>query len=84
MARKGVTPESLGTERIQQVGTSLTLRLFGHQAISIGYQLAHRDARYDSGLPNRKQLIEMVTLTYTLLGHPHFRAVEWREEKETD
>jgi hypothetical protein len=67
-----------GTESIQQANASLTLRLFGHQAISLGYLLGRRDARYESGaLPDRKQRVDTVMLTYTLLGQPHFRAVGW-------
>jgi hypothetical protein len=67
-----------GEEKIQQANTSLTLRLFGHQAISLGYIIARRDAQYEGNLPSRNQRIDTVMLTYTLLGQPHFQAVDWR------
>ncbi len=66
-----------GTETIQQVNTSIALRLYGHHAIALGFLLAHRDARYDT-LASRRQLIQTVTLTYNWLGHPHFGAIDWR------
>lgn len=67
-----------GHESIQQGNAGFTLRLFGHQAVSVTYQIANRYADYQAGIPDRHQRIETVFFTYTLLGHPHFRAVEWR------
>jgi hypothetical protein len=67
-----------GHENIQQGNAAFTLRLFGHQAISVGYQIAHRVAEYDGSIPDRKQRVETLFFTYTLLGHPHIRAVDWR------
>jgi hypothetical protein len=71
-----------GTEQIQQAQTSFTLRLFDHQAISLGYLVSRRSARYEGRISDRHQLTETVTLAYTLLGHPHFRSVDWRAGAE--
>lgn len=69
-----------GEERIQCFGTSLAVRIFGHHAVSIGYLLASRNARYSSALPGRDQLVRTFTFTYNLLGRTNFGAVEWRDD----
>ncbi len=67
-----------GRERIQNVGSSLTARIFGRQALSVGYTFARRSARYDAGtIPSRDQLVRTVYVTYTLLGRPDLGAVAW-------
>jgi hypothetical protein len=70
-----------GEERVQHVSTSLAVRIFGHHALSIGYLMANRNARYSSGLPDRDQLVRTVTLTYNFLGQSNFGAVEWRDDE---
>jgi hypothetical protein len=67
-----------GSESTQEVETSFAIRIAGRHALSVGYLLAHRDARYLGDIPNLRQLIQTVTLTYNLLGSSHFGAVEWR------
>ncbi|MCB4791916.1 MAG: DUF3943 domain-containing protein [Elusimicrobia bacterium] len=68
-----------GEERIQYLSTSLAVRVFGRHALSIGYLLASRNARYSSSLPGRDQLVRTITLTYNFLSHTDFGAVEWRD-----
>lgn len=67
-----------GTESIQHANASLSVRLWDHQAITLGYQVAARSARFESAtLPDRTQRTETGYVTYTLLGQPHFGAVEF-------
>lgn len=69
-----------GEEHIQYAGASLAVRIVGRHAVSIGYMLANRSARYAGGLADREQLVRTVTLTYNLLGQNNFGAVEWRDD----
>lgn len=66
-----------GKERVQHLTSSLAVRTFGHQAISVGYLLARRSAQYSRGPQDRDQLIRTVTLTYNVLGRAYFGAVKW-------
>jgi len=73
-----------GVERIQYVSSSLAVRIYGHHAVSIGYLLSNRSARYSVDLPDRNQFVRTVTFTYNLLGQPNFGAVEWRDDAPDD
>jgi len=70
-----------GEERVLHIGTSLSVRIFGQHALSLGYLMASRNARYSEGLPNRDQLVRTITLTYNFLGRSDFGAVEWRDDE---
>jgi hypothetical protein len=66
-----------GQEIIARGNVGCTIRLYGPHAIGIQYLISTRDTS-SSSVPERHQSIQTVSLTYTLLSHPHFGAVEWR------
>ena len=69
--------DKTGHELINRVGASLTVRIYGRHALSIGYLLSTRDSRVPGG-GDRHQSVQTVTLSYNFLGHTRFGAVEWR------
>jgi Domain of unknown function (DUF3943) len=69
--------ERYGHELINRLNASLTVRIYGPHALSIGYVLSTRDARVPDG-GDRHQSVQTVTLSYNFLGHTRFGAVEWR------
>jgi Domain of unknown function (DUF3943) len=69
--------EKFGHELINRANASLTVRIYGPHALSVGYLLSTRDGRFPGG-DDRHQLVQTVTLAYNFLGHTRFGAVEWR------
>jgi hypothetical protein len=69
--------DKTGYELINRVNASLTVRIYGPHALSVGYLLSTRDARIPGG-GDRHQSVQTVTLSYNFLGHTRFGAVEWR------
>lgn len=69
--------EPRGTENIARGEFSLTLRLFGHQAISVQYLVSRRDADYPHQ-PGKHQTVQAVGLAFTVLSDAGFGAVDWR------
>jgi hypothetical protein len=69
--------EKFGHELINRANVSLTVRIYGPHALSLGYLVSTRDARVPGG-GERHQLVQTVTLSYNFLGHTRFGAGEWR------
>jgi Domain of unknown function (DUF3943) len=76
---KGASPNAdlFGHELIQRANVGLTVRVYGPHALSLSYVVSSRDARV-TGVGDRHQSVETVTLSYNFLGHTRFGAVEWR------
>ena len=80
-----VIGEGRGTDSNDPVGRDfvtrgvlgLTVRVFGPHALSLQYVVSTRDARF-SGLPDRDQSVQTISLAYNFLGQRRFGAVEWR------
>jgi len=75
----GASPNAdlFGHEQINRANVGLTVRVYGPHALSLNYAVSTRDAR-DTGLGDRHQSVETLTLAYNFLGHTRFGAVEWR------
>jgi hypothetical protein len=69
--------ERFGHELINRANVGLTVRVWGPNALSINYVVSTRSAHI-SGVGDRHQSVETVTLSYNWLGHTRFGAVEWR------
>jgi hypothetical protein len=65
------------SEDVTRVDAGATLRIFGHQTVSASYVYSRREARYP-GITGRRQSVGSVAVAYSLIGDPHFGAVEWR------
>jgi hypothetical protein len=63
-----------GNETINRLNMGFTVRLFGRQALGIQYIASDRQAHFP-GLPDSRQAVGTVALTYTLLGRTGFGAV---------
>ena len=74
----GASPnaDAFGHEVIHRAGASLTVRVFGPHAISLGYLITARDGELNGH--DRHQRVETVTLSYNFLGQRRFGAVDWR------
>jgi hypothetical protein len=69
--------EKFGHEMINRANVSLTVRIYGPHALSVGYLISAREARVP-GDGDRHQSVQTVTLSYNFLGRTRFGAVEWR------
>jgi len=69
--------ESAGSETIDRVDVALTVRVHGLHAITIRFAESSRDGRY-AQRPDSHQRVATFSIGYTLLGDPHFGAVDWR------
>jgi hypothetical protein len=76
----GVSTSNIGGEVISRASAGLAVRLWGPHALSVQYAPSTRDAR-QSGLPDRHQRIDTISLTYNFLGRTRFGAVEWRGDE---
>jgi hypothetical protein len=72
--------ESTGSEDIERLDASLTLRVFNLHGITLRYSDSNRTGRY-STLPTSHQSLSTVSIGYTLLGQARFGAVDWRSKK---
>jgi hypothetical protein len=70
--------ESTGSETIDRFDVALTVRVFDLHGITVRLSKSNRDGRYVN-LPESHQSVRTISLGYTLLGHSHFGAVDWRE-----
>jgi hypothetical protein len=66
-----------GHDNIARADVALTMRVYKQHAIAIKYLWNRRDATYPD-LGNRTQTRGTFGIFYTLLGHEHFGAVDWR------
>jgi hypothetical protein len=73
--------DDFGREIIARGTVGLTVRIIGPHAIGLHYVVTSRDARVRD-LPDRRQSVETVSLSYNFLGHSRFGAVEWRQTPE--
>jgi len=75
----GASPnaEQFGHERIDRANVGLTVRVYGPHALSLNYVVSSREVHL-SGVGDRRQSVETLTLSYNFLGHTRFGAVEWR------
>jgi hypothetical protein len=69
--------ESRGSENIFRADAFLTLRVYGRQALTLGYVATHRNAHYPD-LPDTHQSVGTVSVYYTLLGDTKFGLRDWR------
>lgn len=69
--------EKRGSETIDRVTASFTVRVYGPHALSFQYIASSRDAHYPD-IPDRHQTVGTVSLAYVFLGDTRFGAVEWR------
>jgi hypothetical protein len=76
----GVSTSNIGGEIIGRVNAGFSVRVWGPHALGIQYSLSTRDAR-QSGVDDRHQKIETLSLTYNFLGRSRFGAVEWRGDE---
>jgi len=71
---------SPGADRLFRIDNAFLLRLFGPHHIGVHYIVAHRDARYSSGITARDQLFETFMISYSYLSDFHFGVVDWNHE----
>ena len=76
----GVSTSNIGGEIIGRVNAGFSVRVWGPHALGIQYAVSTRDAR-QTGLPDRHQRIDTLSLTYNFLGRTRFGAVEWRGDE---
>jgi TolB-like protein len=69
--------ESRGSENIFRADAFLTLRVYGRQALTLGYVATRRNAHYPD-LPDTHQGVGTVSVYYTLLGDTKFGLRDWR------
>jgi Domain of unknown function (DUF3943) len=69
--------DPFGRDFVNRVVLGVTVRVFGPHALSLQYVLSARDANF-SGLPDRDQSVQTISLSYNFLGQRRFGAVEWR------
>ena len=75
----GVSTSNIGDEFIGRLNAGVSVRLWGPHALGIQFAVSTRDAR-QTGLSDRHQRIETISLTYNFLGRSRFGAVEWRDD----
>jgi hypothetical protein len=68
--------ERRGSEQIFRGDAALTVRVYGHHAITLKYVASHRDAHYPD-IAVRHQTVGTVSLAYTLLSDTKFGAVDF-------
>jgi hypothetical protein len=73
-----VSTDAFSGETIARGNVSVMVRIYGPHALGLHYLASTRDARF-FGQRDRLQSVETVSLSYNLLGHSRFGAVEWRE-----
>lgn len=75
---KVAATESTGTEDIERIDSSVTIRVFNLHGITLRYSESVRNGRY-AALPTSHQRLNTVSIGYTLLGHARLGAVDWRK-----
>lgn len=69
--------DPFGPDFVNRGVLGVTVRLFGPHALSLQYVVSARDASF-SGLRDRDQSVQTISLSYNFLGQRRFGAVEWR------
>jgi hypothetical protein len=75
---KVAATESTGTEDIERIDSSVTIRVFNLHGITLRYSESVRNGRY-AALPTSHQRLNTVSIGYTLLGQARLGAVDWRK-----
>jgi hypothetical protein len=75
---KVAATESTGTEDIERIDSSLTIRVFNLHGLTLRYSESVRNGRYAT-LPTSHQRLNTVSIGYTLLGQARLGAVDWRK-----
>jgi hypothetical protein len=63
-----------GSETIFRGNAGMIVRVYGRNALGIGYVTSHRDAHYKT-FPNKHQTVGTFSLTYTYLSDTRFGVV---------
>jgi hypothetical protein len=80
---KVAATESTGTEDIERIDSSITVRVFNLHGITLRYAESVRNGRYAT-LPTSHQRLNTVSIGYTLLGQARLGAVDWRKFRQPD
>jgi hypothetical protein len=80
---KVAATESRGTEDIERIDSSVTIRVFNLHGITLRYSESVRNGRY-AALPTSHQRLNTVSIGYTLLGQARLGAVEWRKPPQDE
>jgi len=75
---KVAATESTGTEDIERIDSTVTIRVFNLHGITLRYSESVRNGRYAT-LPTSYQRLNTVSIGYTLLGQARLGAVDWRK-----
>ena len=78
---KVASTESTGSEDIERIDSSMTIRVFNLHGITLRYSESVRNGRYAT-LPTSHQRLNTVSIGYTLLGQARLGAVDWRKQPE--
>ena len=78
---KVAATESTGTEDIERIDSSVTIRVFKSHGITLRYSESIRNGRYAT-LPTSHQRLNTVSIGYTLLGQARLGTVDWRKPQD--
>ena len=78
---KVAATESTGTEDIERIDSSVTIRVFKLHGITLRYSESIRNGRYAT-LPTSHQRLNTVSIGYTLLGQARLGTVDWRKPQD--
>jgi hypothetical protein len=70
--------ESTGSETLDRIDVALTVRVYSLHGLTLRFSRSQRDGRYTNE-PDSHQSVRSLVLSYTLLGHDYFGAVDWRK-----
>src|ERR1700760_251243 len=80
---KVAATESTGTEDIERIDSSMTIRVFNLHGLTLRYSESVRNGRYAT-LPTSHQRLNTVSIGYTLLGQARLGAVDWRKSPDPE
>ena len=80
---KVAATESTGTEDIERIDSTVTIRVFNLHGITLRYSESVRNGRYAT-LPTSYQRLNTVSIGYTLLGQARLGAVDWRKPPQDE
>ena len=80
---KVAATESTGTEDIERIDSSVTIRVFNLHGLTLRYSESVRNGRYAT-LPTSHQRLNTVSIGYTLLGQARLGAVDWRKSPDPE
>jgi len=71
--------ETGGAENIARAEISLTVRVYGLNAVTVKYTASRRDA-HEPGSGSINQSVDAISIGYSYLGQTRFGAVDWRPD----